>query len=295
VGSPRIRRYKTYACFAAPELESENCCHWRSWLYPKGFGAETVTMKNALRSLVRKAGYEVMNLKETAKSTSLPCDFTAEESTLYARVRPFTVTSPERIVSLVRAVQYVIDAQVPGALVECGVWKGGSAMAMAMTLQARAVDRELFLYDVFGMIPSPVSQDGNSAKEEWARYAKGESKAWTPTPTLESVTANLKNNGCSLEKIRFVQGKVEDTIPGGAPDAISLLRLDTDFYESTRHELEHLYPRLSVGGVLIIDDYTAFVGCRQAVDEYFAKHRIRAFLNRIDADSRLIIKPAPSA
>jgi O-methyltransferase len=256
-----------------------------------GDEAHKIKIKNALRSLVRRAGYEVISLKQPARSAALPGDFTPLESVLYARVRPFTMTSPERVVSLIRAVRYVVEAEIPGALVECGVWKGGSAMAMALALANLGATRDMFLYDVFGLVPSPVSQDGDWAQEEWSRYAKGESKLWLRIPALDEVTENLDRIGCDLAKIRFVQGKVEDTIPKSAPATISLLRLDTDFYESTRHELEHLYPRLSPGGVLIIDDYSAFVGCRKAVDEYFMSRGIHVFFNRIDVDSRLIIKP----
>ena len=90
--------------------------------------------------------------------------------------------------------------------------------------------------------------------------------------------------------MHFVQGKVEDTIPEQAPQSIALLRLDTDWYESTRHELEHLFPRLSPGGILIIDDYGDWQGARKATDEFVAKHAPGFFLSRIDDTGRLAIK-----
>jgi len=83
---------------------------------------------------------------------------------------------------------------------------------------------------------------------------------------------------------------VEQTIPGDLPDRISVLRLDTDFYESTRHELEYLYPRLSSGGILMIDDYGAYAGAKRAVDDFLLKESINGFLNRIDSSGRLLIK-----
>ena len=82
----------------------------------------------------------------------------------------------------------------------------------------------------------------------------------------------LHGTGYPPERIHFVRGPVEETLPAGAPDEIALLRLDTDWYESTRHELEHLYPRLAAGGVLLVDDYGHWEGARKAVDEYFADH-----------------------
>jgi hypothetical protein len=92
--------------------------------------------------------------------------------------------------------------------------------------------------------------------------------------------------------MHFVKGKVEDTIPASTPDRIAILRLDTDWYASTRHELEHLYPLLAPGGVLIIDDYGHWEGCRQAVDEYFASRNLQVLLNRVDYTGRIAVKLA---
>jgi hypothetical protein len=100
----------------------------------------------------------------------------------------------------------------------------------------------------------------------------------------------MKETGYSMDKVHLVKGKVEDTIPATIPNEIALLRLDTDWYESTLHELVHLYPRLKPGGVLIIDDYGHWRGARQAVDEYFEKHGIRGLLNRIDYTCRIMVK-----
>ena len=91
----------------------------------------------------------------------------------------------------------------------------------------------------------------------------------------------------------MVPGLVEDTVPSQAPEVIALLRLDTDWYKSTWHELEHLYPRLSVGGVLIIDDYGHWEGARRAVDEFIEAKGLRLFLSRIDYTGRLAIKLDP--
>jgi hypothetical protein len=95
-----------------------------------------------------------------------------------------------------------------------------------------------------------------------------------------------------MEKVHFVKGKVEATIPGDMPAGpVAILRLDTDWYESTRHELEHLYPSLARNGVLILDDYGYWQWARKAVDEYFALHRIRPLMGRVDSDGRMILKP----
>lgn len=107
---------------------------------------------------------------------------------------------------------------------------------------------------------------------------------------LAQVKEVLLGTGYAKERIYFIQRKVEDTIPGDAPDSIALLRLDTDWYDSTRHELVHLFPRLSKAGVIIIDDYGHWQGSRQACDEYFTENRIPILLNRIDYTGRIAIK-----
>ena len=115
------------------------------------------------------------------------------------------------------------------------------------------------------------------------------------TPAIapfEEVSRNMFSTGYDRARINFVRGKVEDTLPASAPAEIALLRLDTDWYESTSHELVHLYPRLVKGGILIIDDYGHFAGAKKAVDEYFQEYSIPIFFNRIDYTGRLAVKPS---
>jgi hypothetical protein len=107
---------------------------------------------------------------------------------------------------------------------------------------------------------------------------------------IDEVKNNLFTTGYPKEKLFFVKGKVEDTIPGEIPSAIAILRLDTDWYESTYHELKHLYPLLNSGGVLIIDDYGHWQGSRQATDNYFSEINKPVLLNRVDYTGRIAIK-----
>jgi predicted O-methyltransferase YrrM len=109
---------------------------------------------------------------------------------------------------------------------------------------------------------------------------------------LADVQANLRSTGYPVERMRFVVGDVADTVPREAPERIAILRLDTDWYASTRHELEHLYPRLAVGGVLIVDDYGHWEGARLAVDEFLERTSAPILLNRIDYTGRIGVKPA---
>jgi O-methyltransferase len=215
-------------------------------------------------------------------------DLPPERHALFARVQPYTQTSRERVTTLADAVEYVIGARVPGDFVECGVWRGGSSMAVALTLlRLGASDRRLWLYDTFGRMPAPGDRDRDYAGRDVTGHEAsmlGEAGLW-----LADVQAAMGTTGYPEGQIRYVPGRVEETIPESAPEQIALLRLDTDWYESTRHELEHLYPRLVSGGVLIIDDYGHYAGARQAVDEHFAARPI--LLARVDYTGRMGVKP----
>ena len=207
------------------------------------------------------------------------------------------MTSPERIFSLIEAVRYITQRNIPGSIVECGVWRGGSMMAAALTLGGLNVrDRELHLFDTFEGMPKPQDVDvdvrGNSAMPAWMHtQIEGDTSDFCRA-ILPDVQAAMASTGYDHERVHFHVGKVEVTIPSAAPDEIALLRLDTDWYESTRHELEHLYPRLSSGGILIIDDYGHWRGSRKATDEYIEKYAPSLFLNRIDYTGRIALKPA---
>jgi hypothetical protein len=214
---------------------------------------------------------------------------------IYKKVKPYTMTSPERVFSLCEAVKYIHEKNIEGDIVECGVWKGGSMMAVAETLlRLGDSSRNLYLFDTFeGMVP-PTDKDvdiaGVTAEALLKQSDKMKADSVWCCASLEVVKSAVKRIGYPDEKIHFVKGMVEQTISLNTPDKIALLRLDTDWYESTRHEMEHLFPRLSKGGVLIIDDYGHWQGARKAVDEYIEKNKIKILLNRIDYTGRIAVK-----
>jgi predicted O-methyltransferase YrrM len=213
---------------------------------------------------------------------------------IFSRVKRHTMTSPDRVMALCDAVRYVVAREVPGAVVECGVWRGGSSMAAALMLAALgAADRDLYLFDTFEGMTEPTERDRRARDSADAarllNTSARDEKIWCYS-SLDEVKANLKSTGYPEERLFFVQGRVEDTVPEKAPERIAILRLDTDWYESTRHELEHLFPRLSVGGVLIIDDYGAWEGARRAVDEFVERTGAPILLNRIDETGRVGVK-----
>ncbi|OBB14048.1 hypothetical protein A5662_07230 [Mycobacteriaceae bacterium 1482268.1] len=238
-------------------------------------------MKRLVRSSIRRAGYDVVRLPPSvAKDPMLQAT-----STTWETVAEYTMTSEERIFALCHAVEYVVTSEIPGEIVECGVWKGGSMMAAALTLRAMGTtDRRLNLFDTFdGMsAPGEVDRDFRGAYASDLLASAGPDSSVLARSPLQEVAANIEKTGYPRDLVRFIKGPVEETLPQHAPESIALLRLDTDWYESTRHELEHLYPRLNVGGVLIIDDYGHWAGARKAVDEYVKTRRLKLLLNRID-------------
>ena len=226
----------------------------------------------------------------------LPIDASAADSQLIASLRPYTMTSAERLWSLLNAVRYVTDEGLSGDFVECGVWRGGSVMAMARQLAALGVaDRQIWLYDTFAGMTEPTEDDverdsGVSAKQMLSTTAVGDGNNIWCVAGRSDVEANLKSTGYPMDHFTFVEGDVSETLQTTAPEAISLLRLDTDWYASTRAELEILYPRLVPGGVCILDDYGHWDGARKAVDEYFQTHGPRPFMHPIDYSGRVFIK-----
>jgi hypothetical protein len=203
------------------------------------------------------------------------------------------------MLSVIDSVRHCVRRGLPGAFVECGVWKGGAVLAMLLALQQEgAADRDVFLFDTFEGMTEPSLEDTSAfeapALETWRAAGEAGRRAWAEffdpaTFGEEQVRETVLSSGYPAERVHLVRGRVEDTLPARAPDAISLLRLDTDWYESTRHELEHLYPRLADGGVLIIDDYGHWDGARRAVDEYFADGPA-PLLHRVDYTGRIAIK-----
>lgn len=245
-------------------------------------------------SLARRFGLQISRVNP--RSVRLPVEATPEDAAAIAALAPYTMTSPERLWSLLGAVRHVTSLGLPGDFVECGVWRGGSVMAMASELKRLGVsDRRIWLYDTFAGMTDPTAEDveagsGVTAREMLATTEVGDGNNVWCVAGRADVEANVRSTGYPDSLLRFVEGDVSATLLESAPEQIALLRLDTDWYASTRSELEILYPRLVPGGVCILDDYGHWGGARKAVDEYFTEHGPRPYMHPIDYSGRVFIK-----
>ena len=224
-------------------------------------GGLTLSTRSGRSDLLRAAAWALGPVGHRAQVVGLGCgvvdydscpDLDPAAKATADAVRPFTMTSTERIFAVVEAVRYISRFHIPGAVVECGVWRGGSTMAAARTLIECGDDRrDLWLFDTFeGMsAPQEIDRDleGRAAADLLAAEDRDTSLVWAHAE-LSEVEANLRTTGYDPARLHFVKGPVEHTVPDRAPQQIALLRLDTDWYESTRHELAHLWSGLARTG-----------------------------------------------
>jgi predicted O-methyltransferase YrrM len=216
---------------------------------------------------------------------------------IWDQAKTHTMTSKNRAFALFEAINYILDNGIPGMFVECGVWRGGSAMIIAATLVLRKVNnRRIFLYDTFEGMTEPGESDydlnGNQAID--LLNAGGEDSLVKARCDIASVRANMLSTGFPRERVSYIQGDVRSTLKERIPEPIALLRLDTDFEDSTAAELDYLYPTVSSGGVVIIDDYGHWHGARKAVDVFLDREREsgrKHFMVPLDYTGRLFVKP----
>ena len=238
-----------------------------------------------------KAGRSAQPAKGS-KQAPLPRGVDERDRGTLRRVRPRTMTSWTKLQALVLATRYIHEHEIPGDIVECGVWRGGSMQAVALTLQQLGAQRHLHLFDTFEGMPPPgehdVRHDGEPA-QALLDDADRDAAVWA-VADLPDVQRAMAEIAWPEDLVSYHEGLVEDTIPSRAPDQIALLRLDTDWYSSTRHELAHLYDRLAPGGVLIIDDFGHWEGSRRATEEFLAETGAELLLVPIST-GRIAVKP----
>jgi len=253
-----------------------------------------MNLRKLFNSLLQPLGYE---LARTRDNPGYPSDFSKADVEIIEAVRRCTMAKTvDKIFPILNAVRHVAQHRIEGSVVECGVWRGGMMMGAArMLLSLGDSTRHLYLYDTFEGMAEPTEQDTDvKGKKALTRYREAPRTNtggvdWCYA-SIEEVTENLKSTGYPMDKVHLIKGLVENTLPAGAPESISVLRLDTDWYASSKHEMVHLFPRLQRGGVLILDDYGFWQGCRQATDEYFEANRVQMHLVRVDEACRVGIK-----
>ncbi|GAA3513881.1 hypothetical protein GCM10023075_76370 [Streptosporangium album] len=234
---------------------------------------------------------------EIAKVVSAAPDLDQDPDFLEAarQCEDLTLTSAAAQYALWSAVGHIAANAIPGAVVECGVWRGGSMLLAALALlHHRVEDRDLYLFDTFDWAWEPAGdRDGMVGAEEQTLGTEAATPSYMSTGTSAAdIHKRITTAGYPGARVHCVTGFVQDTVPGHAPDSIALLRLDTDQYESTLHELRELYPRVVPGGVVIVDDYGKLSGATRATDEYLAGLDRRVLLHRIDTQGRVFVKPA---
>ncbi len=249
--------------------------------------------KKIIKKFFSFLGYEIVTKNG---NQFISQDIEKEYHDIIMGCMPYTLTSVERIYGLISSVKYVVESNISGDIVECGVWRGGSVLAsINLLLKLEDTDRNIWLYDTFEGMSEPTKEDysfrSGDAREKFNETKfNNKSSSWCYA-SLEDVKNTLSFSSYPKENVHYIKGMVEETIPKLIPERIALLRLDTDWYESTKHELEYLYPLLAPGGILIIDDYGHWDGCRKAVDEYFSTLKKKPLLIRLDYTGRLAIKP----
>lgn len=189
-----------------------------------------------------------------------------------------TMIGMQRLTSLQHCVEAVLAEEIPGDLIECGVWRGGASILMRAVLAAYGDEsRCVWVADSFAGVPRPDAE--NYIADANLRLDLLADMLAVPEA---SVKDNFKRYGLLDERVRFLVGWFKDTLPTAPIDRLSLMRLDGDLYESTIQALDSLYPRLSRQGFCIIDDYHAIAACRKAVTDYRESHGIAAEITEID-------------
>jgi hypothetical protein len=188
-----------------------------------------------------------------------------------------TMVGLKRLNNLQQCCEDVIRRGVPGDLIETGVWRGGSTILMRAILKAHGVtDRRVWVADSFEGLPHPDEQKYPQDKGD--THHTHEALA----VSLEQVKHNFERYGLLDEQVRFLKGWFKDTLPTAPIERLAVIRLDGDMYESTMDGLVNLYPKLSAGGYVIVDDYGYLPACRQAVHDYRDTHGIHDEIHRVD-------------
>jgi len=238
-----------------------------------------------------------LGLGKKIAGPEFPVEFDQGDKRIVGHVlaKNLSMTSRERLYATAMACRHVVTAGVKGDFVELGVWRGGHALIAADIFKRAGSDAQIYLFDTFAGMTAPTECDFDNrehkrAQERYDSEQRSRHNEWC-NASLEDVRNNFRQAGLLGGNVKMIQGDVLETLSQeeNLPETISVLRLDTDWYQSTRKELEVLWPRLQPGGILMIDDYGHWSGAKKATDEFFAS-RPRPFFHYIDYTGRLAVK-----
>lgn len=244
--------------------------------------------------LVKKLRNLAIRLEGSPDPTRLIPEIEDWQLAMVRAVTPYTMTMPPALYTTIKAIEQTQRKGVRGDFVECGVWRGGNTIIAGLMRKRLGADYTVWAYDTYAGMTPPTEYDkkpGNTldTKAKFDALAHSNHNDWCYA-SLEDVRMNYRRV-VGNDDFRAIKGSVMETLsdPANLPDRIAVLRLDTDFYDSTKVELEVLWPRLVSGGVMVIDDYGEWAGARRAVDEYFGHDK--PWLHYVDRSVRLVIKP----
>ena len=206
----------------------------------------------------------------------------------------YTFKSKLEMWTVICCLRNIINQKIDGDIVETGVWKGGTLILVKKILEDYEAKKKIIGFDTFeGGFEKPSELDKKiryGFKEKGNLYNKTFNYKKFETSSLNNTLSNIKKNCKNIEELYLIKGKIENTLEKENIKKISLLMLDTDYYESTKFALEKLYDKVSQNGIIYIDDYGNWKGAKQAVDEFFEKKKINPFLIRTSSASRIFIK-----
>jgi O-methyltransferase len=250
-------------------------------------------IKLLIQKLLNFFGYKISKINS---KLIFPIEIKNKEKKIIEECFSYTMTGISRMYALTKCLENVVKNNIEGSFVECGVWRGGNLILAQKIFDNLLSERTIYGFDTFSGMSEPTEYDidhkGFDAKKLLNKSSKVDNKKniWAYV-SEDNVTKNINSN-LLRNRIKLIKGDVKETLLDNRnlPSKISVLRLDTDWYESTKAELEILYPLLEKNGFLIIDDYGHFEGARKAVNEYFKKIKIQPYMHVVDYSCRIIIK-----
>lgn len=245
-----------------------------------------------LNRLISWTGFIILRKEKPGFEAGIAIELETNEKEAIHKFRPYSMTSLERLSAIALSMRYLRNNHIEGALVECGVWAGGSIGLAAFLSQQKGELRDVALFDTFEGMTAPSAIDSLEAHDGYkSTLLDNGTSSWCAVNLLE-VKSNLASTGIALDRFSFIVGDVSATLmeESNIPAKIAFLRLDTDWYQSTYDELTHLYPRLVKGGIIIIDDFGDWEGARSAVTQYFEENKIHPLMIPIDRTGRIFIK-----